>query len=708
MFAFGTFQFDPAERQLIRDGVKVRLTPKAADLLEVLLESGGQVVPKEALIQRLWPSTFVEDGNLAFHIHQIRHALGDSADHPQYIETIPKRGYRFVWPVERPPNQDRPKLPAPAPAQDPPIGAPPIDAPRIEAPPASSPTVFPAQERRWGRAAAVTVGLLGISAAALAFSFRHPPLPRVTRITQLTDDGKSKSYLTALDATRFLVATPSGQRVFRTDLGSFEADNPLDQYVVLDVSQVRGEALAFRPSDRGAEFALWAVRLDGTRPRRIGMVQTQVAAWSHDGERIGYADTHSVYVTDAVGGVMKNVATFTGEVGWLRWAEDDRTIRVSVGDSSNRTVVEYLYDIDPSGAARALKVHAPAAPRNNGGAWMPGSSDYVFVSGGETNSDIWLLREWRLPFRRTKPELRQLTPVGTRVQYGNPIPSPDGKRIYVTAAAVPQLSVYDEARRQFVPYLDGIPAFAVWFSRDRKSVVYINHHDLTLWHARADGSDRRQLTFPPWYVDGVAWSPDGRQLAIRAKAPGHQQTKVHLLSPDGGTPKALEPRDIEQGIPSWSPDGSRIAFGDVPEDHGRPTGSERISIWDLRTGQTTVLQESEGIWSPRWSPDGRYMAATRIVDRAVMLFTFATRRWREFPVKRCDDLLWTADSQYLYCDPEQHREVHRIRVADGDVEPIVNLAEEGIAHTGAGVSLDGRLLFLRTATDIFALELERR
>jgi DNA-binding winged helix-turn-helix (wHTH) protein/Tol biopolymer transport system component len=695
---FGPFQFDADERSLIRDGVPVRLTHKAAELLLTFLESEGKILRKEFLIQRVWPSTFVADGSLTFQMNQLRQALGDSAEHPKYIETIPKRGYRFICPVERAFDHDRPPSPAPrAPEQDPPI----------EARPSAPPPAFPTDHRRWRRAAVVTVGLLGISGAALAFSYRNPPLPRVTRITRLTFDGKNKSYLTALDATRLLVATPSGQRIFRTDLGSFEADNPLDEYVVLDVSQVRGEALGFRPSDRGAEFALWAVRLDGTRPRRIGMVRTQVAAWSHDGQRIGYADTHSVYVTDADGGVKENLATFTGEAWSLRWAEDDRTIRVSVRDSSNRTVVFNLYDVDANGSAPPVKVDTPVPP-SGGGAWMPKSSDYVFVSGEQTNQDIWLLRERRLLLRQAEPEVRQLTPVGTPAQYGSPIPSPDGKRIYVTAAAVPQLSVYDEASRQFLPYLGGIPAFAVWFSRDRKSIVYINHHDSTLWRARADGSDPQQLTFPPWFVDGVAWSPDGRQLAIRARPPGHQQTKIHLLSPDGGTPKPLNPRDVEQGIPSWSHDGTQLAFGDVPEDHGRPTGGERISITDLRTGETRVLPGSEGLWSSRWSPDGRYIAATRIKDRAAMLFTFATQRWSEFPVKRCDDLLWTADSRYLYCDPEEHREVYRIRIADGAAEPVVNLIGQGIAHTGAGLSLDDRLLFLRSATDIFALELDRR
>jgi DNA-binding winged helix-turn-helix (wHTH) protein/Tol biopolymer transport system component len=693
---FGPFVFDAAEHALTKDDVPVRLTLKSSQVLLALVESAGRVVTKEQLIQQVW--TFVEEGSLTFHIHQVRQALGDSAEHPKYIETIPRRGYRFVCPVERAPNEDRPQLSAPPVAEQ--------HGP-IEAPPWTPPPVFPAEQRRWRRAAVLAVGLLVVSAAVLAFSYRNSPLPRVTHPTQLTYDGKAKSNLISLDATRLLVTTTTGQRVFRTDLGTFEDTNPLDPFHALHVSHVRGEALANRPSDRGAEFGLWAVRLDGTGPRPIGMVQSQVAAWSHDGQRIGYADKHSVYVTDALGGATKDVATFTGEVGSLGWAENDRTIRVIVAELSNRTAVVNLYDVDANGAASAVKVHTPI-PAWSGSAWMPGSSDYVFESAGESNRDIWLLRERRRLFRQAQREFRQLTPVGTRVQYTSPAPSPDGQRIYVVATSVPQLSVYDSARRQFIPYLGGIPAFAVRFSPDQKSVVYINYSDSTVWRARADGSEPQQLTFPPWHVEGVAWRPDGHLLAIRAKAPGHQQHKIHLLSTDGGTPRALDSRDVGQGTPSWSPDGNRLAFGDVPERHGRQTGSERISIMDVRTGETTGLHGSQGFWSSRWSPDGRYIAATRITDRAVMLYTVATRSWQEFPVKRCDDLLWTADSQYLYCDPEQTRWVSRIRIATGDVDPILNLDGEVIAHTGAGVSTDGRLLFLRTATDIVALELERR
>jgi hypothetical protein len=117
---------------------------------------------------------------------------------------------------------------------------------------------------------------------------------------------------------------------------------------------------------------------------------------------------------------------------------------------------------------------------------------------------------------------------------------------------------------------------------------------------------------------------------------------------------------------------------------------------------------SEGLWSSRWSPDGRYLAATKIVDRTVMLFTFATRQWRELAAARIDDLVWTPDSRYLYCDPELLQSVQRIRVPDGHVETFLDLNGEGIAHSGAGLTPDGRPLFLRNATDIFALDLERR
>src|SRR5262245_63782847 len=100
LFEFGPFRLDADERLLMRDGRMTPLPPKVFDTLLVLVENSGRVVSKDELMQSLWPDTFVEESNLTQNISQLRRALGDGAGGPQYIETIPKRGYRFVAGVQ--------------------------------------------------------------------------------------------------------------------------------------------------------------------------------------------------------------------------------------------------------------------------------------------------------------------------------------------------------------------------------------------------------------------------------------------------------------------------------------------------------------------------------------------------------------------------------------------------------------------------------
>ena len=104
-FEFGVFRFDPAERVLYRGSERVPLSPKVADTLLVLLTHHGRVVEKNELMQLVWPDTFVEEGGLARNISALRKALGDGADGSGHIETIPKRGYRFVAPLGKTPTQ---------------------------------------------------------------------------------------------------------------------------------------------------------------------------------------------------------------------------------------------------------------------------------------------------------------------------------------------------------------------------------------------------------------------------------------------------------------------------------------------------------------------------------------------------------------------------------------------------------------------------
>src|SRR6266481_3430535 len=96
LYAFGSYRLDSVERVLRRDGQPVTLPPKDLETLLVLVERAGHIVEKEELLEKVWPGVFVEEGNLARHVFNLRQVLGDSPDGRKYIETIPKRGYRFV------------------------------------------------------------------------------------------------------------------------------------------------------------------------------------------------------------------------------------------------------------------------------------------------------------------------------------------------------------------------------------------------------------------------------------------------------------------------------------------------------------------------------------------------------------------------------------------------------------------------------------
>jgi len=105
LFEFGPFRIDTANRLLLRDGKPIPLKPKVVDTLLVLIENSGRVLEKDELIQKLWPDSFVEEGNLTQNIYELRKALNSSAEE-SYIETIPRRGYRFATPVKELPFEE--------------------------------------------------------------------------------------------------------------------------------------------------------------------------------------------------------------------------------------------------------------------------------------------------------------------------------------------------------------------------------------------------------------------------------------------------------------------------------------------------------------------------------------------------------------------------------------------------------------------------
>ncbi len=706
-YAFGPYRFDAEDRLLTRDGVPVRVTPKAADLLLALVESAGHVVSKQDLIRKVWPDSFVEDGSLTFQVNQLRQALGESKDGPRYIETVPRRGYKFVPPVitvsadavpveeVAPSNSVTPEV---TPAETP------VDRLLSES---RAPRVYqgPLLRRIAGSVVAVAAGVAFVGSMLLSNS---KPL-RVVETTQLTHDEQLKHLGSPIlsDGERLIVRGSSIQRAITAANGEAAPSEILKNFYVYDASPVRSEYLGIRPADRGAERALWAVPFGGESPRRLGQIAAEGAAWSRDGGRFAYSHENSLYVADASGTAIQKLWSFTGQPSFIRWSPDGLRLRFTVYTRSNRTVTQRLWEIRSDGTElRPLLEDLDEPSQSCCGDWMPDGANYVFHVPQQYKEDLWLLHERERFFRRPIKEIVQLT--SGPIRFTSPLASPDGERIFALGTTnATTLERYDRSTQAFRPYAGDLSAWGVDFSRDGKELVYLRHPDNTVWRASADGTGRRQLTFAPLEADGCAWSPDGTQIALRARLPG-TRTKVYVMPASGGTPVPLTAADVEQGMPSWSPDGTRLAFGDVPETFAQPTGTEAIHIYDLRRRELTSIPGSQHLWTSRWSPDGRYLAALTLTRlQELVLFDFSTNQWKKLNVSHVNSPTWSGDSKYLYFDVEggANAGFKRLLVAEGFVEPLADLREHH--YIWAGPSPDGSLLILRRSpTEIYALKLQ--
>jgi DNA-binding winged helix-turn-helix (wHTH) protein len=195
---FGVFEVDLQAGELRKSGLRIKLQDQPLQILTLLLEHPGEVVSREQLRQRLWPAdTFVDfDHSLNSAVKKLRQALGDDSDNPRFIETLPRRGYRFIVPVK----------------QD----ALPSDQLPIEKPPASVGTGL-SPKRNWpgilGRAI-LGAAVVAVGAVILWLTvIRNPRAPKVLRFTQLTNDGQAKSGPMATDGSRvYFNETLPGQR----------------------------------------------------------------------------------------------------------------------------------------------------------------------------------------------------------------------------------------------------------------------------------------------------------------------------------------------------------------------------------------------------------------------------------------------------------------------------------------------------------------
>jgi Tol biopolymer transport system component/DNA-binding winged helix-turn-helix (wHTH) protein len=719
LYEFGPFCLDPSERKLLRGNEIVALTPKAFDTLLLLVRNSGHLLEKDDLLTMLWPDSFVEEGSLSNNIFLLRKALGED---PSYIETVPRRGYRFVGAVRQFPRA------APAHLEKPlEVSAPGDPTARL----AATPTKRPSSRilRIWAGTAAL-VGVVVI-ASILVPILGVPAAPKVLRYVQITNDGIAKCATDCFplagvsDGSRiYFTETPQGAWILaQTSVSGGEVVRlpvsfPGANYVaVLDISPDRSELLVNAWNGPQLEAPLWVLHLPDGFARRLGDLIDSDATWSPDGQTIAYSKGQDLFIAKADGSGSRRLATLPGLTlpGFifnLRWSPDARVLRFT----AIKDQLGSLWEVSADGTNLHLLFAAGNTPRGNDrtdeccGAWTPDGKYFVYTSIRDGMATIRALRESHGLFHRTRSEPVQLT--AGPMHFWGPSPSVDGKRLFVIGQQPRgELMRYDSATRQFVTFLSGISAEGLDFSRDGKWVAYVTFPEGVLWRSRADGSERLQLTGLPMKASQPRWSPDGKRIVFSAYTPG-KPWKISLISADGGSPEQLMPGEhdaLDELDANWSPDGESLVFG---EPGWTPTSS--IHVLNMQTRQVSTLPGPKGLFSPRWSPDGRFINANSYNGLKLLVFDLTTHEWNALDGGHVhNNPMWSRNAKYLYfSDPNENGiPFYRLRVADRKLEHVANAnLPRGVASgpfgAWSGLAPDDSPLLLRDTSmqEIYSLD----
>jgi Tol biopolymer transport system component len=409
-----------------------------------------------------------------------------------------------------------------------------------------------------------------------------------------------------------------------------------------------------------------------------------IAAISPDGHRIAYLEQsespRALYVGESNGENIKKIfETSSATVGMPAWSPDERRLCFTQSNPAKAGGAgsSALWEIAPDGSQLELLIPegSPILPARSC-RWTRDGKYVLFDAELDGKCDIWALRYRGALFGIFEAKPIRLTDIP--IEFITPFPSPKTNQIFALGLRrLGELVRFDREKQAFVPYLQGISAGSVSFSLDGEWVAYVKHPESTLWRSRLDGSEARQLTSAPLFVDSPHWSPDGRQIAFRASRL-NQPRKIHLISADGGIPVELMPADPnEQGVPTWSPDSKSLVFGRL-RFHPNEIAIERV---DVTTRQISTMPGSQGLWTPRWSPDGRFLVAleadaVHASSPSLFIFDFRSQRWEKLLEYEINEPVWSRDSKYIYFDsmvPLKDEAIYRIRIADGNLEKLVDL-----------------------------------
>jgi eukaryotic-like serine/threonine-protein kinase len=579
---------------------------------------------------------------------------------------------------------------------------------------ASSPVATQAPSRRspgrtlvWSSALIAVILLVVVAWFKVGNRNAAAPL-RISEYTQLTHNGHagyvagtdgSRLYLTQLGGPIDEVAASGGDI---ETVPSITVPNPF----LVDVSPDGSTLLVQSYPAEMASQPLYTFQLVGGAHRYLADAPTAGGTWSPDGKLVAFFTSGGdINIINSDGTGAHKLAAVGSTANLLSWSPDGSAIRFS------RDVDFWEITSGGSKLHQLLPGWHPSEFKCCG-RWSPDGGFFVFLAGPPRQAypegQLYALDERRGLFRRPANQPVRLTFGPT--EWSPPVFSKDGKKIFTTGSTRRgELVRFDPKSGQFQPFLGGISADLIAFSKDGQSVAYVTYPDGTLWRANRDGSNHIQLTSPPLSPQSVAWSPDGTQIVFMAPSP--QGQKAWIVPSRGGSPQQLLPEDSgQQTDPNWSPDGRKIIFS---------TGTlgsreSHISSLDLASHQITTVPGSDGKFSPHWSPDGQFISAISLDISTISVFDLKSQHWSalydksHFAFER-----WSTDSRSLYfLSAANDPAILRIPVTGGKAKIVAPVA---FPFTGTwslwfGLDPTDAPLMLRdvSTTDVYALTLEQK
>jgi hypothetical protein len=371
-------------------------------------------------------------------VNRIREALDDDPGTPGYVETVPRRGYRFIAPVAIPEKEDAPAGLTSADTS----GAIAHTTDALEFLPVESSTIAPkdvANSSRTGRIATITLASILIAALIFGIWLALPtPQPRILKSTQLTNDGMSKCCLVTDGSWIYFSENDPDTNLYHIKHIPVTGGDP----TLLPVPALEGslniqdispdhDRLPVSSIVSWMEGSLWSVPLGASSPRPLNDVPVirdfDGVTWSPDGKRVVYASGFDLYVAQSDGTEPRKLFTTKGIVSSPVWSPDGKSVRFAATESA-KTDVDALFEVSAEGGEpRKVTPKWPNTSSQCFGNWTPDGKYFLFLADCGGRANIWAIRE-----NRTFPNLRRREPMRLTtgpIRYGTFAFSPDGKKI---------------------------------------------------------------------------------------------------------------------------------------------------------------------------------------------------------------------------------------------------------------------------------------